>query len=95
MDDLTIYNLITPNDDGSNDYWNIRGIEEYPDNKVVIFNRWGDKIGEFIGYDNKNVRWEGTNKDNELLPGGTFFYILEIQNVGSRSGWIYLRSSNE
>jgi len=95
MDDLTIYNLITPNSDGSNDYWNIRGIEEYPDNKVVIFNRWGDKIREFTGYDNKNVYWDGTNKENKELPAGTYFYILEITNVGSRSGWIYLRNSNE
>jgi gliding motility-associated-like protein len=95
MDDLKIYNLLTPNGDGSNESWVIRGIEEYPENTIIIFNRWGDKIREFKSYDNKNIFWDGTSNENRVLPGGTYFYILEVKNVGSRTGWIYLHTAKE
>jgi gliding motility-associated-like protein len=95
IDDLIIYNLLTPNGDNSNDAWIIRGIEDYLDNTVLIFNRWGDKVRDFSRYDNKNVFWDGTNKKGEVLPSGTYYYILTIKNVGSRTGWIYLRGKEE
>ena len=46
--EVVIYNGITPNGDGRNDGWIIDGIEEYPDNEVLIFNRWADQLREFI-----------------------------------------------
>jgi gliding motility-associated-like protein len=91
MDNLEIFNVITPDGNGSNDFWMIRGIEDYPDNTVLIFNRWGDKIADLSGYDNKNVFWDGTNKKGEIMPAGTYYYILTINDVGSRTGWILLR----
>jgi gliding motility-associated-like protein len=95
VDNLLIFNLITPNNDNSNDGWIIRGIEDYPDNTVVIFNRWGDKVKELTGYDNKDVVWDGTNTKGEVLPSGTYYYILTIDNVGSRTGWIYLQGKEK
>ncbi|MFN8134163.1 MAG: gliding motility-associated C-terminal domain-containing protein, partial [Bacteroidales bacterium] len=95
VDNLLIFNLITPNNDNSNDGWVIRGIEDYPDNNVVIFNRWGDKVKELSGYDNKDVIWDGTNNKGEVLPSGTYYYILSIDNVGSRTGWIYLQGKEK
>ena len=95
IDDLVIYNLLTPDGDNSNDKWYIRGIEDYPDNTIVIFNRWGDKVCDFSRYDNINVFWDGSNKRGEILPSSTYFYILKINNVGSRTGWIYIRSNEE
>jgi len=95
IDDLVIYNLVTPNGDNSNDSWFIRGIEDYPDNTIVIFNRWGDKVRDFSRYDNTNVFWDGTNNKGELLPSSTYYYILTIKDVGSRTGWIYIRGNEE
>jgi len=94
IDDIFIYNGITPNSDGTNEVWIIRGIENYPDNTVLIFNRWGDKIREFDSYDNKQQSWDGTNDQNKKVPDGTYFYILEIKNVGTRTGWIFVRGNN-
>ncbi|MBL0136295.1 MAG: gliding motility-associated C-terminal domain-containing protein [Chitinophagaceae bacterium] len=81
---LVIYNMVTPNGDNRNDTWIINGIEEYPNNHVSIFNQWGDKIREFTSYNNSINVWKGTNSKDEPIPDGTYFYILKINNIGSR-----------
>lgn len=91
LDDLFAYNGISPNSDGNNDIWKIRGIEKYPDNTVIIFNRWGDKLREFAGYNNTTVSWDGNNENGKPVPNGTYFYILDVKNVGVLKGWIYIR----
>jgi len=80
---LKIYTSFSPNGDGINDTWFIDGIEAFPDNKVSIFNRWGNLVFEASGYDNHTTVWKGTantgmliGKDNEL-PDGTYFYNLD------------------
>jgi gliding motility-associated-like protein len=88
-----IYNLVTPDGDGNNDYWYIKGIEAYADNQIFIFNRWGDKIREFQGYNNSDNRWDGTNAKNEMLPSGVYYYIIKIKDVQTYTGWVYIRST--
>jgi gliding motility-associated-like protein len=88
---LEIYNLVIPNGDGMNDTWFIRGIEKYPDNSVMIFNRWGDKLRDFKGYNNSDVVWDGTNQKGEKLPAGTYYYVLTLDDTDTRTGWILLR----
>jgi gliding motility-associated-like protein len=91
LNDLYAYNGISPNGDGNNDVWKIRGIEKYPDNTVLIFNRWGDKLREFANYNNTSHSWDGKNENGKPLPNGTYFYILDVKNVGVLKGWIYIR----
>ncbi|MDO9255911.1 MAG: Ig-like domain-containing protein, partial [Bacteroidales bacterium] len=91
LDDLHPYTGISPNQDGVNDVWKIRGIEKYPDNTVIIFNRWGDKLREFVNYNNTTHSWNGKNEQNNALPDGTYFYILDVKEVGVLKGWIYIR----
>jgi gliding motility-associated-like protein/uncharacterized repeat protein (TIGR01451 family) len=91
---LIIRNIITPNNDGSNDVWYIDGIEEFPDNSIQIFNRWGDKVKAFEHYDNVNQVWKGDNFKGEPLPDGTYYYILTIRNGGTRTGWVLIRGSS-
>ncbi|MEM6526617.1 MAG: gliding motility-associated C-terminal domain-containing protein, partial [Bacteroidota bacterium] len=50
---VTVVNAVTPSlQDGKHDFLRIDNIESYPNNKVEIFNRWGDKVFEMNGYDN-------------------------------------------
>ena len=93
-DNLVISRTLTPkNKDGINDVWAIEGIEAFPDNRVKIFNRWGDVIYEANHYNNTDVSWDGTYKNNEYLPDGTYYYILEIKGHKTAQGWIYITSS--
>jgi len=86
---IEIYNLVTPDHDDKNDYWHIGGIENFPDNEILLFNRWGTKIKEFVGYNNTDNRWDGTNDKNESLPDGVYFYIIKANET--YKGWIYIR----
>ena len=88
--DVTVYNVFSPNNDGLNDIWELDGIEAFPDNIVYIYNRWGDRIRKFENYDNVNVVWDGTNRQNEILPSGTYYYVVEVFGNNSQSGWIQL-----
>jgi gliding motility-associated-like protein len=92
---LIIYNVITPNGDGINDEWFIDGIEKFPDNTVLIFNRWGDKVHSFEHYNNSSQIWKGDNDKGEPLPDGTYYYILTIKDGGTRTGWVWIRGSSE
>ena len=94
-DCIVIHNVITPNGDDVNDTWIIDCIEDFPDNNVEIFNRWGDKVNAFENYDNTNRVWKGTNYKGELLPDGTYFYVLKIKNGGTRTGWVLIRAGNK
>jgi gliding motility-associated-like protein len=88
---IVVHNVITPNGDGLNDTWIIDCIENYPDNNVQIFNMWGDRVNKFDHYDNTTQVWKGTNYDGKLLPAGTYYYVLQIKNEKTRTGWILLR----
>lgn len=93
-DSIEIFNLVTPNSDGINDIWFIRGINEYPANEITIFNRWGDIVRKFSSYNNSDNSWDGTNEKNEMLPFGVYYYIIKIKNLGTYTGWVYLRGNS-
>ncbi len=89
---IKVYNVITPNGDGLNDTWIIDCIENYPDNKVRIFNIWGDLVRYYEHYDNVTQVWDGTNPDDKPVPDGTYYYVISIKNLNSISGWVLVRS---
>ncbi|MBL0328752.1 MAG: gliding motility-associated C-terminal domain-containing protein [Bacteroidetes bacterium] len=74
---VTISNLMTPNDDGYNDRWVIQNIENYPDTKVIVVNREGQEVFSSDAYDNN---WDGTTKTGGRLPDGTYYYVIQFAN---------------
>ncbi|MCX6296861.1 MAG: gliding motility-associated C-terminal domain-containing protein [Bacteroidetes bacterium] len=74
---VTISNMMTPNDDGYNDRWIIQNIENYPNTKVVVVNREGQEVFKSDAYDNN---WDGSNKYGKGLPDGTYYYIIKFEN---------------
>nr|MBA2249188.1 PKD domain-containing protein [Chitinophagaceae bacterium] len=72
----TIPNTFTPNNDGINDTWIIQYLETYPDNRVQVFNRYGQLVFESRGYAKP---WDGT-MNGKPLPFGTYYYIIEPAN---------------
>ncbi|MCB0497266.1 MAG: BspA family leucine-rich repeat surface protein [Cyclobacteriaceae bacterium] len=92
--DIKVYNVVTPNGDGVHDFLKIENITSYPDNKVIIYNRWGDKVFEATGYDNQSVIFDGTDNtgSNQELETGNFYYSIDKGNgEKALTGFIFLK----
>jgi len=90
---VTVPEGFSPNNDGINDKFQIPGLDAYPENHVIIMNRWGNKVYEASPYLND---WDGTNMfgvsvGGSELPAGTYFYIIEFGDDSKPvKGFIYL-----
>ncbi|MHA6249071.1 lectin-like domain-containing protein [Pontibacter sp. CAU 1760] len=80
--EIIIPNAFSPNGDGVNDNWEITTLEGYPDARVQIFDRWGNKIFEKTGYHNE---WNGTMAGRPL-PQSTYFYVITLQGRRDLTG---------
>jgi gliding motility-associated-like protein len=84
-DDIVVHQAVSPNSDGINDYLYIEGINNYPQNSVVLFNRNGVLIWEGSGYDNGDRRFDGhSNETGALQQAGTYFYKIEYIANGEK-----------
>ncbi len=99
-EEIEVFNVITPNGDGVHDVLTITGLENYPNNTIRIYNRWGVLVFSTSAYNTQGNVFDGTSNgrvtvdvDNKL-PVGTYFYILDYENTTgnmiSLSGYLYL-----
>jgi len=80
---MIIPTAFTPNEDGQNDVWQIIGLDEqYPENTVMVFNRWGETIYESYKGSYSNKPWDGKYK-GALLPVSSYYYIIQRSTDGS------------
>jgi gliding motility-associated-like protein len=84
----------SPNGDGINDSWQIPNIENYPDNEVVIYNRWGNVVYQAQPYRND---WLGESNQaglagGKFLPEGTYFYVVKLKaDEEAKLGYVYIK----
>ena len=88
---LDIINFITPNNDNHFDTWVINGIEQYKKNEIILVNRWGDEIKKIINYNNDTNNWDGRNESGNLVPEGTYYYIINLKNGKILKGSILVK----
>ena len=99
-EEVDVVNVITPNGDGVHDTLEIRGLENYPNNTVRIYNRWGVMVYQTKAYNTSGNVFDGTSQgrvtvdqDNKL-PVGTYFYVIDYQDNGGNmkqlTGYIYI-----
>lgn len=105
--DVVIYDGVSPNGDGFNDYFIIDNIQYFPNNTVRIFNRWGKEVFKTTNYDsNGNVfngysDAKGTINKDAKLPTGTYYYILEYEYIHegqsqmiNKAGFLHLENND-
>ncbi|MEM6641588.1 MAG: cadherin domain-containing protein [Bacteroidota bacterium] len=78
--------------------WIIPGITDFPNNKVVIFNRFGTKVWEIERYNNQDKAWNGSSNASTVVgsggaPDGTYFYVIEFQDgaLPVKSGFVLIK----
>ncbi|SFC92704.1 gliding motility-associated C-terminal domain-containing protein, partial [Algibacter pectinivorans] len=89
----------SPNGDGFNDFWEIKGIENSPNNSVDIYNRWGDLVFTISNYDNQSNVFRGeANKLTKFgagsLPNGTYFFHIKVNgthNLKTLKGFVVIK----
>ncbi len=89
---ISVYNAVSAEVDGKNDFMEITNIEFYPSNRVTVHNRWGDKVFEAVGYDNAQKSFKGLSLNGSKLPAGTYFYSIDLGD-GSKptTGFVEVR----
>jgi gliding motility-associated-like protein len=99
-----IYEALSPNGDELNDYWRIDGIEDFPNNHIQVFDRYGNLVYETRGYQNQDATggngasgnyWYGQANRGLIggtLPEGTYFYAVDLGNGSAViSGYVVLK----
>lgn len=74
---ITYPAFFSPNGDGFNDFWTIKGMSFYPNPEVTIFDRYG-KVIAFIN--RQNPIWDGTY-DGRQLPADDYWFVAKVSNT--------------
>lgn len=75
--------ILTPNNDGFNDFFEIEDINAYSNCKVVIFDSWGIEVFSSDSYKND---WNGDN-----LETGAYYYVIETDKGETKGNVNILR----
>jgi gliding motility-associated-like protein len=73
---IVVPNAFTPNNDGVNDTWGLKNMESFPQNRVDIYNRYGERVYSSNGY---AVPWDG-RRNGAPLPVGAYYYVINPNN---------------
>ena len=76
--DVAPFTIFTPNGDDANEYWEIAGIDRFPNCLVSVYDRWGQIVFESVGYNNNN-KWQGKRK-GKPVAAGVYFYVIELND---------------
>lgn len=89
---LWIPNVITPQNDGLNDRLIIKGIENFPNAYLQVYNRFGEKI--FDSKSENTLIWDGKYV-KRVVPTDTYWYVLDLgENLEKKTGYIVVKNRN-
>lgn len=74
--------VFTPNGDGHNDTWEISNINYFPDNFILVYNRWGQKVFEHHG---DYEPWDGRDLLGVPVPESSYYYIIYEDHADENS----------
>lgn len=80
LDCIEVVNTFTPNNDGTNDTWNL-DFSNYSSASLQVFSKWGNVVYETSG---TIIHWDGRSLGGENLPAATYYYIIDLDG-GSKS----------
>ncbi len=89
--------IVTPNNDGINDFLEIEDAVNSPNNILNIYNRYGNLVYSKINYNNEFDGISNGNmviKRNKGLPSGVYYYFLSLQDTDQKvQGYVYLANN--
>ena len=88
VNDIKTQTVITPNNDGYNDYLVFSGLVELSNTEIIIYNRWGTEVYRSKNYQND---WDGRDHNNRELLSDTYYYILKRSSGRIIKGFVEIR----
>ena len=77
---IIVPTAFTPDNDGVHDVWELNNIDQvYPNNRVTVYNRWGNKLYESTEGDYDGRPWDG-NYNGTPLPVASYYYVIEYND---------------
>ena len=83
--------FFTPNNDNNHDYWQVEGIDFYPEAVIQIFDRYHRLLTTLIGFENIKAGWDGMYNGHQM-PMDDYWYVIMIpENNQQISGHFTLK----
>jgi gliding motility-associated-like protein len=82
---LLVPNVISPNNDGLNDLFEIDNLQE--NTEVIILNRWGNVVFSSTNYQNN---WDGKDTSGKELADGVYTYKYKTKDAKIGHGFLHL-----
>jgi gliding motility-associated-like protein len=83
--DFSFPNVLTANDDGVNDLFEIQNLPE--NTELIILNRWGNVVFSSQNYQNN---WDGKDTSGKALTDGVYYYKYATQFGKMGHGFVHL-----
>ena len=84
---IVVPKFITPNNDGYNDRFELKGVEYFNSSEIRIFDRYGKLL---IAGKGQNFSWDGTFSGKDL-PGSDYWYEINIEDYKRIKGHFSLK----
>ncbi len=91
---IKVLAALSPNNDGINDFLTIEGIKDYTSNNVSVFTSNGVPVMQISNYNNTDHIFTGKGKNGDILPQGTYFYLVQFNIDGQKqrkTGYLVLK----
>ena len=75
-----MYKVFSPNEDGINDFWEIKNIHLYPEALVEVYDQLGNRVYRRRNYINSSSVAFNGKLNERRLPSGTYYYIVDLEN---------------
>lgn len=91
-----LINIITPNDDGINDFVDYSALANKQNLEIAIFDRYGYKM--FQADKTNGYKWAGTTNGHKKVPTGNYWYSVSWNENNKNStpikfsGWIVVKN---
>ncbi|MGM0375821.1 MAG: gliding motility-associated C-terminal domain-containing protein [Bacteroidota bacterium] len=88
--DLTYYTGISPNGDGINDHFKIKGAHTIPGNELIVFDQNGQVVYREKDLGEENA-WDGRERDGSKLKEGIYYFIFRGEGIETIRDYIVIK----
>jgi gliding motility-associated-like protein len=92
LQNLTYYTGISPDGNGKNDCFKIKGSGEIDNKELIVFDQNGAVVYYNKDYENEEeVQWNGTDKNGKPLDSGVYYFVFKGEGIESVKDYLIIK----